>query len=284
MSKEEPLVSVVINCYNGERFLKEAIDSVYAQSYQNWEIIFWDNGSTDNSALIAKSYDERLKYFLSKETTSLGIARNMAMQKTNGKYITFLDCDDLHLPEKIAIQLEAMKTNNTVLSYGSWIEINAAGSEIKKHKIKSQNSNVFEQLLYKYNVNFQTLMIDKNFIESSNICFDTKLVFSPDFMLVMQIAYSNNISSIGNYLAQYRVHSDSMSHQYQEEKYNDFKYTMRILGDLGAKDKYLNFNLLSPAMLYRMKYKDSKKSGKYLIAFINLIRYFVLRLRIAFIK
>ena len=64
----------------------------------------------------------------------------------------------------------------------------------------------------------------------------------------------------------------------------NFKYTMRILGDLGAKDKYLNFNLLSPAMLYRMKYKDSKKSGKYLIAFINLIRYFVLRLRIAFIK
>ena len=150
MSKEEPLVSVVINCYNGERFLKEAIDSVYAQSYQNWEIIFWDNGSTDNSALIAKSYDERLKYFLSKETTSLGIARNMAMKKTNGKYITFLDCDDLHLPEKIAIQLEVMKKNDTVLSYGSWIEINAAGSEIKKHKIKSQNSNVFEQLLYKY--------------------------------------------------------------------------------------------------------------------------------------
>ena len=51
-----------------------------------------------------------------------------------------------------------MKKNDTVLSYGSWIEINAAGSEIKKHKIKSQNSNVFEQLLYKYNVNFQTLM------------------------------------------------------------------------------------------------------------------------------
>ena len=143
------------------------------------------------------------------------------MKITNGKYITFLDCDDLHLPEKIAIQLEVMKKNDTVLSYGSWIEINAAGSEIKKHKIKSQNSNVFEQLLYKYNVNFQTLMIDKNFIESSNICFDTKLVFSPDFMLVMQIAYSNNISSIGDYLAQYRVHSDSMSHQYQEEKYND---------------------------------------------------------------
>ena len=262
MSKEEPLVSVVMNCHNGERFLKEAIDSVYAQSYQNWEIIFWDNSSTDNSALIAKSYDERLKYFLSKETTLLGKARNMAMKKTNGKYITFLDCDDLHLPEKIAIQLEVMKTNDTVLSYGSWIEINATGSKTNKHKIISQNSNVFEQLLYKYNVNFQTLMIDKSFIENSNIFFDSNLFFSPDFSLVMQIAYSNNISSIGNYLAQYRVHSDSMSHKYQKEKYNEVKRTMKILGDLGAKDKYPNFNLLSLAMLYRMKYRDLKKSGK----------------------
>jgi len=284
MSKEEPLVSVVINCYNGERFLKEAIDSVYAQSYQNWEIIFWDNGSTDNSALIAKSYDERLKYFLSKETTSLGIARNMAMQKTNGKYVTFLDCDDLHLPEKIAIQLEAMKKNDTVLSYGSWIEINADGSEIKKHKIINQNSNVFEQLLYKYNVNFQTLMIDKNFIESNNICFDSNLLFSPDFNLVMRIAYSNNISLIDNYLAKYRVHGDSMSHKYKEQKYNEVKYTMRILGDLGAKDKYLNYNLLSPAMVYRMKCRDTLNSGKYLTSFIFLIHYFLLRLRIAFFK
>jgi glycosyltransferase involved in cell wall biosynthesis len=284
MSKEEPLVSVVMNCHNGERFLKEAIDSVYAQSYQNWEIIFWDNGSTDNSALIAKSYDERLKYFLSKETTSLGKARNMAIKKTNGKYITFLDCDDLHLPEKIAIQLEIMKTNTTVLTYGSWIEINETGSEIKKHKIKSQNINVFEQLLYKYNLNFTTLMIDKNFIENSNIFFDSNLSFSPDFNFVMRIAYSNNISSIGNYLAQYRVHSDSMSHKYQEDKYNEVEYTMKILSDLGAKYKYLNFNLLSLAILYRMKYKDSKKSGKYFFAFINLIHYFVLRLRIAFVK
>ena len=284
MSKEEPLVSVIINCYNGERFLDEAINSVYAQSYQNWEIIFWDNDSTDNSALIAKSYDERLKYFLSKETTSLGIARNMAMKKTNGKYITFLDCDDLHLPEKIAIQLEVMKTNDTVLSYGSWIEINTDGSEIKKHKIINQNSNVFEQLLYKYNVNFQTLMIDKNFIESNNICFDSNLLFSPDFNLVMRIAYSNNISSIDNYLAKYRVHSDSMSHKYQEEKYNEVKYNMKILGDLGAKDKYLNYNLISRAKIFRIKYRDSISSRKYLLAFINLIYYFVLRLRIAFFK
>ena len=60
---DTPFVSVIINCYNSEKFLREAIDSVYSQTYKNWEIIFWDNQSTDESAKIAKSYDEKIIYF-----------------------------------------------------------------------------------------------------------------------------------------------------------------------------------------------------------------------------
>ena len=61
--KPTPLISVIMNCYNGEAFLKNAIDSVYAQTYKNWEIIFWDNASTDTSADIALSYDKKINYF-----------------------------------------------------------------------------------------------------------------------------------------------------------------------------------------------------------------------------
>ena len=67
-----PLVSVIMNCYNSDQYLQEAIESIYAQTYSNWEIIFWDNASIDDSAKIAKSYDERIKYYLASETTSLG--------------------------------------------------------------------------------------------------------------------------------------------------------------------------------------------------------------------
>ena len=98
---QTPLVSIIMNCYNGEKFLKEAIDSIYAQTYSNWEIIFWDNASTDDSACIAKSYDDRLKYHLAQETTPLGEARDLALKKINGKYISFLDCDDIWLPKKL---------------------------------------------------------------------------------------------------------------------------------------------------------------------------------------
>ena len=64
MEKSKSLVSIIMNCYNGQRFLKEAIDSVYQQTYHDWEIIFWDNASDDDSAKVAKSYDKKLKYDL----------------------------------------------------------------------------------------------------------------------------------------------------------------------------------------------------------------------------
>ena len=75
----KPLVSIIMNCYNSDHFLREAIESVYDQTYSNWEIIFWDNASTDSSPEIAKSYDDRLKYFRNNTTTNLGMARKLAI-------------------------------------------------------------------------------------------------------------------------------------------------------------------------------------------------------------
>jgi len=254
MSKEKPLVSIVMNCYNGERFLKEAIDSIYSQSYDNWEIIFWNNGSTDKSIEIAKSYDNKLKYFNSIETTSLGVARNLAMQQVSGKYVTFLDCDDLYVADRLAFQTSVMEANNSVMCFGSWIEINDSGEFVKNHLIEASSGNFFEKLLYKYNVNFQTLMIDNDFLKTNKINFDTELTFSPDFNLVMKIALLNNISSIDNLLAKYRVHSNSMTHKYQLDKYNDFNLTIKKLEDNGASDKYPKFKYLASAMCFALFY------------------------------
>ena len=63
---EQPLVSIIMNCFNGERYLREAIDSIYAQTYSNWEVIFWDNASIDSSYKIASSYDSKIKLFKSR--------------------------------------------------------------------------------------------------------------------------------------------------------------------------------------------------------------------------
>jgi glycosyltransferase involved in cell wall biosynthesis len=284
MYKEKPLVSIVMNCFNGERFLKEAIDSVYSQTYENWEIIFWDNCSSDNSALIAKSYDQKLKYFRSEKTTLLGVARDMAIKKANGKFVAFLDTDDLYLPDKLEIQINEMKLNQSVLSYGSWIEINEFGNKVKKHKLPEEMGNFFEQLLFRYNVNFQTLMIDNDFLKKSNINFDESLTFSPDFSFVMQFALLDKISSIEEYLAKYRVHSESMTSHRIKDKYQDYIHTIKILEEKGADEMYPRFKLLSLAVLSRMKYRDNLKSNNYFFAYLHLICYSFYRARIAFIN
>ena len=77
----EPLVSILMNCYNGEKYLREAIESVLSQTFQNWGLIFWDNRSTDRSADIFKEYkDLRLKHYLAPEHTDLGGGRAKAFQ------------------------------------------------------------------------------------------------------------------------------------------------------------------------------------------------------------
>ena len=119
-SNSSPLVSIIMNCYNGEKYLKEAIDSVIAQTYNNWEIILCDNQSKDSSAEISKSYDDdRLRYFLAPEHTRLGQARDEAISYVQGMYIAFLDVDDLWVDSKLKSQVETLEAENYSLLYSN---------------------------------------------------------------------------------------------------------------------------------------------------------------------
>ena len=106
MKNQQPLVSVIMNCHNGEKYLREAIDSVISQTYNNWELIFWDNHSTDKTSDIIKSYtDSRIYYYYTNTFTTLGKARNSAIDVSNGEIIAFLDADDIWLKEKLIKQI-----------------------------------------------------------------------------------------------------------------------------------------------------------------------------------
>ena len=106
----QPLVSIIMNCFNGEKYLREALDSVVNQTYLNWELIFWDNQSTDESKEIFLSYDdERFKYYYSKTHTLLSEARNCAITKSHGDFIAFLDVDDWWDINKLEKQIPLFK-------------------------------------------------------------------------------------------------------------------------------------------------------------------------------
>ncbi len=116
MESNKPLVSIIMNCYNGEQYLKEAIDSIYAQTYNNWEIVFVDNCSIDNSAEIARSYkDKRIKYYKTRKNIPLYAARNIAIDECNGQYIGFLDCDDIWLENKLEKQISLVGSGHDIV-------------------------------------------------------------------------------------------------------------------------------------------------------------------------
>lgn len=288
MCEKAPLVSIIMNCFNSEYFLKDAIDSIYDQSYTNWEIIFWDNASTDSSASIAKKYDHRLKYFYGEKTKPLGQARNLALAKAKGKYISFLDCDDKYLPNKISSQIAAMEDSNAALSYGSWIEIDNKSEVVRTHKVKKFQGNSFLRLIQKYDVNFQTLMVNREIVGTGNLSFDSELTFSPDFKLVMSIAnIHNNILAIDENLAQYRVHDRSLSKKNKKIKLIEFKTTMKFLRSINKDIDSIFFEHIEKIFESRMKLRDSIEDNHYGVFFVysfKLIYLYVVKLYLIHFK
>ena len=128
-----PLVSIIMNCYNGQKYLREAVQSVINQTYQNWEIIFWDNQSKDKSSQILKSFkDKRIKYFKSKTFSKLYNARNLAINKAKGKFISFLDVDDYWINTKLEKQIDLFnKEKNLILVYSNVFILNDSNKSYK---------------------------------------------------------------------------------------------------------------------------------------------------------
>ena len=216
MTEKEPLVSVIMNCYNGEKYLKEAIDSVYAQTYQNWEVIFWDNASTDRSALIAKSYDKKLRYFRSKETTVLGKARTLAVNKAKGELLAFLDCDDLWLPEKLNQQVNIFSTKGDIgIVYSRTELINSGGSSLgflSSQYEKLPAGQVFSELV-KYNfIPFVSAIIPTNIYYDSG-GFPMEYKNSTDYALFLNISHKYQVVAIDDVLCCYRLHGDNLSNR-----------------------------------------------------------------------
>ena len=108
-------VSIIMTCFNGEAYLKKALETILIQTFKNWELIFVDNNSNDNSKkIILEINDQRIKYYKLNITENLGTVRKFAFSKCNGEYITFLDVDDYWHENKISKQLEVFENNKDI--------------------------------------------------------------------------------------------------------------------------------------------------------------------------
>lgn len=124
------LVSIIMPTYNCGRFISESIRSVLAQTYKNWELIIVDDCSTDNTAAVVSSFsDERIQYYHNEHNSGAAITRNKALREARGRWMAFLDSDDLWLPEKLEKQLAFMQQNNYAFSYHEYGEIDESGEK-----------------------------------------------------------------------------------------------------------------------------------------------------------
>jgi glycosyltransferase involved in cell wall biosynthesis len=208
-----PLVSIIMNCHNGARYLPEALDSVYQQTFKDYEIIFWDNKSTDNSGEIAQSYGEPLRYFRGEEFLPLGAARNAAIEKVMGKYIAFLDCDDIWLPEKLEKQVELLDSNKELgLVYSDSYVIDGDG-KLREGTlfsyVKPVRGKAFNELFQRNPIPLVTAIITKEALNKVGKL-NPKYEIAEEYDLWLRIAEYHLIDFIEQPLAKYRLHSESV--------------------------------------------------------------------------
>lgn len=209
-----------MNCLNGERFLPAALDSLKAQTFQDYEVIFWDNASKDGSAAIAHSFDPRLRYFSGRETVPLGQARNLALREAAGDYIAFLDCDDLWRPTKLEKQVKLLESNPAIGLVATDTEI-CRGSALL-HQLFNQarpaRGNVFEELMERQWIAMSSAMARKEAMDSIAMVrqaengascmewFDEELNVCEEADLFYRIAHDWQVDYVDEPLTVWRIH------------------------------------------------------------------------------
>lgn len=250
--KQEPLVSVLMNCYNGEKYLREAIDSVLAQTYQNWEIIFWDNQSTDRSAEIFKNHeDPRLKYFYAPKHTWLYEARNYAIEKASGEFIAFLDVDDTWLPHKLERQIPLFSDSDVGLICGNyWVDSERKKKRWRFFKSPAPTGMVLNELFKDYFVGLLTLVVRRSALASLGYPCDPRYHIIGDFDLAVRISVHWKMDCVQEPIAVYRLHGGNASTKHRDRHIDELECWLGEMSEVEAIRSYPNFHFVKSQLTY----------------------------------
>ncbi|MDR1725901.1 MAG: glycosyltransferase [Bacteroidales bacterium] len=244
----QSLISIITPLYNNEQFIAQTIESVLKQTYTNWELIITDDCSTDHSYEIAfsYSYDPRIKIFRLEKNMNYPYAKDFSLQKAKGKYITFLDSDDIWKENMLENQIQFMQANNYSFIYARAETINV-------------NGNVTGILKGKKRVGYLSTLFC-NYIESSNAMYDrdkvgyisVQNIERADWALWLLIlrkvkyCYCNPLV-----VSQYRIHEKSMSHKKMRLFKQQFLVYNQFLGYNSLKSFLILFFIFLPLIIIK---------------------------------
>lgn len=233
-------VSIITPIYNSEKYLKETIESVLNQSYTNFELILINDKSTDSSLKICESYkDERIKIIDLKENGGVCKARNIGIKEASGRYIAFLDSDDIWTETKLEEQLNFMKENKAKISCTAYYRINIKGELIGKVQVDEKIT--YEAMLKNNQVGCLTLIYDSKYFDKR---YFKEISKNEDYLLWLElIKDAKYIYGLNKYLGKYRVVPSSRSSNKFKTLYNRWLIYR----------KYENINIFS-ALYYILFY------------------------------
>lgn len=257
-----PKVSVIINCLNGEKYLRQAIESVYAQTYTNWEIVLLDNASTDRTAEIAKSFDQKLRYFRNEPTVPLGQARNLALLQAQGGLIAFLDSDDVWLSDKLEKQIPLFENaplvglvfSDTILQYQ---EEGRSTTYFAEHHYFPPKGKIFPALLSHYSIPMLTTVIRKEVLDSLDQWFDGSYKVCDDFDFFLRVTYLWNCDYVNEPLASCLIHNEAATVRFHRHAATE---KLKTLGKL--KLLYPDIEKLYGAELDKLRWQIAYTQGK----------------------
>lgn len=207
----EKLVSIITPCFNSEKYIAQAIDSVLAQTHQNWELILVNDCSTDATFSIIEQYstqDPRIKIYNLEKNSGAGVARNFAIQRATGSYIAFLDADDLWKSNKLEKQLHFMHTQKIPFTFSFYETINEAGN-LRNETITTPLKITYKQLYYCNWIGNLTGIYSVEYFGKIPI---SSIKKRQDWMLWLQIVKQIKTAiPVPESLAYYRVRQDSIS-------------------------------------------------------------------------
>ncbi|MBP3324238.1 MAG: glycosyltransferase [Clostridia bacterium] len=182
ITDKSPLVSVIMPAYNAERFIEEAIASVQAQSYENWELFVIDDGSKDRTKEIVKNLaenDKRIRFLINEKNMGVAKTRNRGIDLSSGKYVAFIDSDDVWHKDKLKKQLEKLKEKDAGIGYCSYEIIGENGEKAKEDYIVSETAT-FKDILKENYIQCSAMLIRSDIVK--RFMFNTEF-YHEDYIL-----------------------------------------------------------------------------------------------------
>ena len=205
------LISIILPTYNSETFISETIFSVINQTYQNWELIIIDDCSTDNSMSIVDSFsknEKRIKFFKNKTNSGAAISRNIGLENSSGRFISFIDSDDVWELNKLEIQIKFMIVNNYPISFTEYNLIDEKGISLNK-TIKVVKEIDYYGYLKNTIIGMSTSMIDLTKTEKFE--FKNIRTRQDTYLWITLLKRGLIAQGLNKTLVNYRVRKDSIS-------------------------------------------------------------------------